>query len=491
MTKPRRLCRERHTKIVATLGPVSSTKAMIRALFDAGADIFRLNFSHGSHDDHRARLNLIREIEKEVGRPIAVLADLQGPKLRIGTFATGPIELHQGQKFRLDLDTAPGDATRVRLPHPEIFAAVDVGSDLLLDDGKVKLRIKSKGADFVETEVMTGHKLSDRKGVNVPDAVLDLSPLTPKDRADLDVALSLGVDWIALSFVQRPQDIVEARQLIGTRAAILAKLEKPSAIQHLLPILELADGVMVARGDLGVEMPPENVPRIQKQIVREARRIGKPVIVATQMLESMINNATPTRAEASDVATAVYDGADAIMLSAESASGEYPVEAVTMMDRIATNTQGDPIYHTGLAAQHPNLQHTTADAITAAARQVTETIGATAIVTYTTSGSTTLRAARERPEVPILCLTSKLETARRLTLSFGVHAVHTTDVKDFREMVGKACTIALHDGIAKVGDRVVITAGVPFGTPGNTNVLRIHVIEETEDPRQMSLVKEP
>lgn len=491
MTTPHRLYRARHTKIVATLGPVSSTKPVIRALVEAGADVFRLNFSHGTHQDHAHRMAIIREVEKETGHPIAVLADLQGPKLRIGTFGNGPIELHQGQKFRLDLNDAPGDATRVRLPHPEIFAAVDVGSDLLLDDGKVRLRIVKKGADFVETEVVTGHKLSDRKGVNVPDAVLDLSPLTPKDRADLDAALALGVDWVALSFVQRPQDVAEARQLVGTRAAILAKLEKPSAIQYLQPILDLADGVMVARGDLGVEMPPENVPRLQKQIVREARRVGKPVIVATQMLESMINNATPTRAEASDVATAVYDGADAIMLSAESASGEYPIEAVTMMDRIALNTQGDPMYHKGLAAQHPELQHTTADAITAAAKQVTETIEAAAIVTYTTSGSTTLRAARERPEVPILCLTSKLETARRLVLSFGVHAVHTADIKDFAEMVQKAGRIAVRDGIAKSGDRLVITAGVPFGTPGNTNVLRIHVVEDSQDPRQMTLVKEP
>ena len=490
MTASHSPCRKRHTKIVATLGPATSTKEMIRALFDAGADVFRLNFSHGTHEDHAKRLALIREIEKETGRPIAVLADLQGPKLRVGTFGNGPIELEQGQKFRLDLQDAPGDRTRVRLPHPEIFAAVKTGDDLLLDDGKVRLRITAKGADFMETSVISGHRLSDRKGVNVPDAVLALSPLTAKDRADLDVALSLGVDWIALSFVQRPDDIAEARQLVGKRAAILAKLEKPSAIQHLLPILELADGVMVARGDLGVEMPPENVPRLQKQIVREARRVGKPVIVATQMLESMINNATPTRAEASDVATAVYDGADAIMLSAESASGEYPVEAVTMMDRIATNTQGDPIYHKGLAAQHPDLLHTAADAITAAARQVTETIAAAAIATYTTSGSTTLRAARERPEVPIICLTSKLETARRLSLSFGVHAVHTNDVTDFSEMVQKAGRIAYRDGIARAGDRVVITAGVPFGTPGNTNVLRIHVVEAPDDPRQMSLVKE-
>jgi pyruvate kinase len=329
--------------------------------------------------------------------------------------------------------------------------------------------------------------LSDRKGVNVPDVVLPLSPLTPKDRADLVVALDMGVDWLALSFVQRPEDIAEAKALVGNRAAVLAKIEKPSAVRNLLAILELADGVMVARGDLGVEMPPENVPRTQKLIVREARRIGKPVIVATQMLESMITNATPTRAEASDVATAVYDGSDAIMLSAESAAGQYPIEAVTMMDRIARHTQEDPIYHAGIAAQHPDLLHTSADAITAAARQVAATIEAAAIVTYTTSGSTTLRAARERPAVPILCLTSKLETARRLTLSFGVHATHTADVTSFNEMVQKAVQITLRDGLAHVGQHVVITAGVPFGTPGSTNVLRIATIEEATDPRQLTL----
>ncbi|MGE3623067.1 MAG: pyruvate kinase [Bdellovibrionales bacterium] len=478
--------RERQTKIVATLGPASSTKPAIRKLFDSGADVFRLNFSHGTHDDHRQRCRLIREIEQDVGRPIAILGDLQGPKLRIGTFAKGPVELQAGQGFRLDLDPAPGDNSRVSLPHTEIFAAIGPDSELLLDDGKVKLKVVKSGPDFVETQVMTGHMLSDRKGVNVPDVVLPLSPLTEKDKRDLDVALEMGVDWIALSFVQRPEDVAEARKLIGKRAAVLAKLEKPSAVRNLLPILELADGVMVARGDLGVEMPPENVPRTQKLILREARRCGKPVIVATQMLESMITNATPTRAEASDVATAVYDGADAIMLSAESASGQYPAEAVAMMDRIARHTQDDPAYHAGIAAQHPDLQHTAADAITAAARQVAQTIEAAAIVTYTTSGSTTLRAARERPDVPILCLTSKIETARRLVLSFGVHSVHTSDVATFSEMVQKAVQIARRDGIAHVGQRVVITAGVPFGMPGNTNVLRIAWIEEPNDPRQLS-----
>ena len=470
--------RERQTKIVATLGPASSTKQMIRALFDAGADMFRLNFSHGTHDDHRARLALIREIERETGRPIPVLADLQGPKLRVGVFAGGSIELKTGQGFRLDLDPAPGDQKRVQLPHPEIFAALTVGADLLCDDGKVRLHVTSCGKDFAETTVVAGQKLSDRKGVNVPDVVLPLSPLTPKDRADLTAALDAGVDWVGLSFVQRPEDIAEARALIGDRAAVLAKLEKPAAVRNLLAILELADGVMVARGDLGVEMPPEDVPRTQKLIVREARRIGKPVIVATQMLESMISSPSPTRAEASDVATAVYDGADAIMLSAESASGQYPIEAVTIMNRIALHTQGDPIYHNGLVAQHQPLQHTHSDAITAAARQVAETIGAVAIATFTNSGSTTLRAARERPEVPILCLTPILETARRLALSFGVHTVLIDEISSFNEMVEKATFVAHRDGFARTGQSIVVTAGVPFGTTGSTNVLRIATVRE-------------
>lgn len=451
---------------------------MIRKLVLAGANVFRLNFSHGTHDDHRARLRLVREVEKETGRLVGVLGDLQGPKLRVGVFGAGPIKLEQGQKFRLDLDPTPGDDKRVQLPHPEIFSAIKEGSELLLDDGKVRLVVRNHGKDFAETEVVTGYALSDRKGVNVPDVVLPLSPLTKKDRADLEVALDMGVDWIALSFVQRPEDVAEARKLIGDRAAILAKLEKPSAIQYLKPIMEQADGVMVARGDLGVEMPPEQVPQLQRQIVAEARRQGKPVIVATQMLESMITNATPTRAEASDVATAVYEGADAIMLSAESASGKYPLEAVAMMDRIARNTQSDPSFYTGLAAQHPDLQPTQADAITSAARQIADTVQAVAIATYTTSGSTTLRAVRERPRVPVLCLTSSLQTARRLALSFGVHAVHTADIASFPEMVQKAAQIAQNDGIAKTGDRMVITAGVPFGQPGNTNVLRLAVIGE-------------
>lgn len=470
--------RSRQTKIVATLGPASNDAATIKQLFLAGVDVFRFNFSHGTHADHAARMGIVRALEKELGRPICVLADLQGPKLRLGTFAGGSIHLTPGQKLRLDLNTTPGNTERVGMPHPEIFAALTPDSELLLDDGKVRLRVLDVGRDFAETEVMVGTKLSDRKGVNVPGVILPLSALTDKDRRDLDAALQMGADWIALSFVQRPDDVAEARKLVNGRASIMAKLEKPSAITSLDAIVELADGVMVARGDLGVELPPEDVPGLQKLIVRTARRHGKPVIVATQMLESMITAPTPTRAEASDVATAIYDGADAVMLSAETASGDYPIEAVTIMDRIARKIHTDPIYRTNNRAYHPDLESTAADAITAAARQVADTVGASAIVTYTTSGSTTYRAARERPSVPILALVSNPEVARRLTLCFGVHAVYAPDVKVFAEVVQQAVKIARQDGLAKIGDRLVITAGVPFGTPGSTNVLRIAWVEE-------------
>jgi pyruvate kinase len=470
--------RQRKAKIVATLGPASSTPEQISALFHAGADVFRLNFSHGAHEDHKARYEAIRAVEEKADRPIGVLMDLQGPKLRVGAFADGAVELKTGATFRFDLDDSKGDARRVQLPHPEIFAAVKTGTNLLLDDGKLRLRVKKFGDDFAECEIMVGGKLSDRKGVNVPDVVLPLSPLTKKDRNDLRYGLDLGVDWVAMSFVQRPEDVAELRKLIGGRAKLIAKLEKPSAIEHLEEIVDLSDAVMVARGDLGVEMAPEDVPAIQKQIIAAGRKSGKPVVVATQMLDSMVHSPAPTRAEASDVATAVYDGADAVMLSAESASGQYPVEAVAMMDRIITRVERDPAYRRILDAQHPDPQATGNDAISAAAAQVAHTLSVAAIVTYTTSGSTVLRVARERPEVPILTLTASMATARALSMAWGAHCVKTADVKRFSEMVDKACRIALQQEIAKVGDRLVITAGVPFGTPGSTNILRVAWVEE-------------
>jgi len=465
--------RQRKAKILATLGPSSSSASQIRELFDAGADVFRLNFSHGTHEDHRARYFAIRELERQLGRPIGILADLQGPKLRVGTFQDGTVELEPGARFRLDLDTAPGDQQRAPLPHPEIFAVINPGMRLLLDDGRMSLEVERCGEDHAETRVVTGGTLSDRKGVNVPEVVLPISPLTDKDRADLEFALDLGADWVALSFVQRAEDIEEAKRLIDGRASVMTKIEKPAAIRVLSDIVDQSDAVMAARGDLGVEMPPEQVPGLQKAIISECRLAGKPVVIATQMLESMIHSPTPTRAEASDVATAVFDGADAVMLSAETAAGDYPIEAVAMMNRIISSTEQNPVYHRTVHALTPRPEPTAADAITIAAAQVSQTISAAAIVTYTMSGSTALRAARERPAVPIMVLTDQMPAARRFSLLWGAHCVHTSDVRSTQEMVEKACRIAVKEGIAESGDQLVITAGVPFGTPGRTNLLRI------------------
>ena len=466
--------RLRHAKIVATLGPASSDLITIRALFDAGADVFRLNFSHGTLEQHQERLDLIRRVERETGRPIGVLLDLQGPKLRVGTFAAGPISLEAGACFRLDLDPAPGDERRVSLPHPEIFAALKPDIDLLIDDGKIRLRVESCGPDFAATRVIAGGALSERKGVNVPDVLLPISALTEKDRRDLDFGMTLGVDWVALSFVQRPDDMQELRDIVQGRAGVMAKLEKPAAIESLAAVVALCDAVMVARGDLGVELPAEQVPRIQKRIVRECRRAGTPVIVATQMLESMTQSPVPTRAEASDVATAVYDGADAVMLSAESASGRYPVEAVATMDRIIAEVERDPYYRDGLDASMDARDPTVADAICASLRQVAALLPVAAMVTYTRSGWTSLRAARERPKAPVLSLTPNRDIARRLALAWGVHTVHLgNDVKNVDEMVSTARTTTQAEGYGRPGDAIVIAAGMPFGKAGTTNLLHV------------------
>lgn len=467
--------RTRNAKIVATLGPASSDPAVVRQLFMAGVDVFRLNFSHGSHADHSERFKVLRALEQETGRPIGILADLQGPKLRVGTFGDGPVMLTQGQPFRLDLDKTPGSQQRVCLPHPEIFAALVPGAELLLDDGKLRLVVERCGADFAETRVAVGGKLSERKGVNVPGVVLPITALTEKDRRDLSLALELGADWIALSFVQRPEDVSEARALIGDRAAIVVKLEKPSAVERLDEIVALTDAVMVARGDLGVELPAERVPAIQKRIVRTCRKLGKPVIVATQMLESMIESPVPTRAEASDVATAIYDGADAVMLSAESASGKHPVVAVDMMNRIIEQVEADPAYRQLIDASHTSARPggDVAEAVCCAMRRAVALLHASAIVCYTSSGHTSLRAARERPESPILSLTPRLSTARRLALVWGVHSVHIEDVGDVDQMTERACSVARRDRFAEVGQFIVSIAGMPFGTPGTTNLIRI------------------
>lgn len=472
-----RLKRSRRTKIVATLGPASTTPEMIQKLFQAGADVFRLNFSHGDHADHAERMAVIREAEQRFRRPIGVLADVQGPKLRVGKFSGGGVFLKPGQPFRLDLNPTTGDSERVNLPHPEIIQAAHPGATLLLDDGKLRLQVVRTGADFLETTVAIGGRLSDRKGVNVPDMALPIPALTEKDRDDLAFALSIGCDFIGLSFVQRPEDVEEARDLVQGRAWIVSKLEKPQALEHLDAIIQLSDAVMVARGDLGVELPPEAVPIAQKRIVRRARQLGRPVIVATQMLESMISAPTPTRAEASDVATAVFDGADAVMLSAETAAGQYPLEAVGMMDRIIGRVEQDDGWRDGMDATRPEPEHVTSDAICAAAAEVARNVEAPAIAALTQSARTVLRISRQRPTAPILGLTPIEGVARRLALAWGVHAVIAPDAHTMTEAVGQAMSLARRDGFLEFDQSLVVVAGVPFGKAGATNALRVATLK--------------
>ncbi|WP_105427768.1 pyruvate kinase [Neorhizobium tomejilense] len=469
--------RNRKVKILATLGPASSEEAMIQKLHEAGADLFRINMSHASHDLMRTLIKRIRSVEERCGRPIGILADLQGPKLRVGKFAAGKVTLTPGQTFTLDSRDEPGDETRVFLPHPEILESVKVGHRLLIDDGKLALKAEKADGKSIVCKVVAGTSISDRKGVSLPDTLLGVGALTEKDRIDLDAVLATDdVDWVALSFVQRPDDLAEVRKIARGRVGIMSKIEKPQALERIDEIIELSDAVMVARGDLGVEMPIEAVPGIQKQLTRLCRRAGKPVVVATQMLESMITAPVPTRAEVSDVSIAVFEGADAIMLSAESASGQYPIEAVSMMASIASTVEQDPLYPSIIYAQRATPEATGADAISLAARQIAETLKLSAIVTYTSSGTTGLRASRERPEVPIIALSPIVQTARRLSVGWGMHCVVTHDATDLDDMVNRACRIVVSEGFGKPGDRIIISAGVPLGTPGATNMLRIAYI---------------
>ncbi|MCZ7660117.1 MAG: pyruvate kinase [Xanthobacteraceae bacterium] len=465
--------RLRRTKIVATLGPSSSDRAMLGRLFEAGADVFRINMSHTSHEAMRDYVAMIRALEQSYDRPVGILVDLQGPKLRVGNFANDAVMLEKGATFVLDDDQAPGDADRVLLPHPEILMALEPGHRLLLDDGKIRLVAVETSAKRTVTRVEVGGRLSSRKGVSLPDTTVGFSALTAKDRSDLEAALDAGIDWVALSFIQRPDDIAEAKKITRGRAAVMAKIEKPQAVHQLAEIMDFADALMVARGDLGVEMPLEKVPGVQKQMTRAARRAGKPVVVATQMLESMISNPVPTRAEVSDVATAIFEGADAVMLSAESAAGQYPVEAVTTMNRIAEEVETDPIYGSIIQAQRAEPEATGADAIAAAARQIAETLDLSAVVCWTSSGATGLRVARERPSSPIVAISPNVATGRKLSLVWGVHCIVAADAKDQEDMVDRASRFSFGAGFSKAGQRIIVVAGVPLGTPGATNMVRI------------------
>ena len=473
---------KRQTKILATLGPATESDSQIREALEAGVDVFRLNFSHGEHKDHAAKVKIIRALEKEIGRPIGILADMQGPKLRIGTFKDGKVEMERGDEIRFDSDPTPGDKTRVYMPHPEIFSALEEGGLFFIDDGKVRCRVRELGkdehGDYFVAAIRAGGMLSNKKGFNVPETFLPIPALTEKDKIDLEAALDMGADWIAQSFVQTPEDVQQALDLIKGRAALMVKLEKPAALENLDAIIALADGVMLARGDLGVEIPPEDVPSTQKLVVRKVREAGKPVVVATQMLESMITSSRPTRAEASDVATAVYDGADAVMLSAETAAGQHPIRSIDMMHKICARTESDETYIEIMEELRPNAVGDPSDAITTAAFYVAQDVDAACIVTYTMSGSTALRMARQRPDVPILCLTPDEHVARKLTLSFGVNPLHTPETADdFAGPAAHATGIVKDQKMAKAGERFVITAGVPFGVSGTTNILRIAEVE--------------
>lgn len=471
------MLRPRKAKIVATLGPSSQTYEEILSLHQAGADVFRLNFSHGTHDQHRNTYKIIRKIEEFVKSPIAILADLQGPKLRIGEFQECAINLVNDATFILDNQNTPGDQGRVYLPHPELFKAVHPGVELLLDDGKIRLIVERASEQQIVTKVKVGGKLSNRKGVNIPGVTIPISSITDKDKADLEFALSLGVDWVAISFVQRSEDVSEARALIGDKAKLISKIEKPKAMEHLAEIVALSDAVMVARGDLGVEMAPEEVPTAQKMIIREGREAGKPVIVATQMLDSMVHNPAPTRAEASDVATAIYDGADAVMLSAESASGEYPQESVSMMSRIITQVENDPFYHNLIQVYRPSARPTVQDAMTAAARQVAQTIPIKAIVIFTETGHSTLSETREKPKSPVVALTPRIETARMMCLYWGTLPILCDPISSLAEMVQKASDRLVANNVVKKGDHVIILAGVPFGQQSGANIMRLVEID--------------
>ena len=465
--------RSRNAKILATLGPASNDAQTIRALFDAGVDVFRFNFSHGTHEDHRKRFDLVRQIERDVSRPVGILMDLQGPKLRLGQIESGRLSVKAGDVLTLDLDPAPGNANRVPMPHPQIFQAIKPGDYLLIDDGKVRLRVLHNDNQSARVEVCNDGVLSDRKGVNVPGAILPMSALTEKDHRDLLFGLELGVDWVALSFVQRPEDIAQVKAIVGNRAWVMAKLEKPAAFDTLEEIVAIADGVMVARGDLGVEKPPEDVPILQKRIVRACREVGKPVVVATQMLESMISSPVPTRAEVSDVAGAIYDGVDAVMLSAESASGQYPVQAVAMMDRILQATEQDPLQRVTMQAVQSQRDGTTRDAISAAIHTMADSLPVAATVAYTSSGATALRVAHERPKSSILSMTPNLSVARRLSLVWGVHSMQSPDVESSDEIVHHATEAVRRHGFGSSGKAVLIAAGTPFGVSGTTNLLRV------------------
>ncbi|WP_417687416.1 pyruvate kinase [Roseibium sp.] len=459
-------------KVIATVGPASNTPSMLRRLAEAGVDTFRLNFSHGDHETHKGVIGAIRELEGALDRPVGILQDLQGPKIRLGRVHEGKAQLSNGQIVQFIPAETSDDVGCLPLPHPEIFAAIKPGHQILINDGQVRLTVTSSSDEIIDCKVIVGGTVTDRKGVNLPDTVLDLPVLTEKDRHDLEFGLKHGVDWVALSFVQNASDLDQLRALIEGKAGLVAKIEKPSALLDLENIIQKSDALMVARGDLGVEIPPEEVPANQKEIISLCRAHGKPVIVATQMLESMISSPTPTRAEASDVATAIYDGADAVMLSAESAAGSYPAEAVAMMNRIIVRTEQHGRQDRGSRASAPPRGEAN-KAVAGASTLLSEEIGADAIVAFTTSGATALCLAAQRPCRPLVAITPSVEVARRLCLAWGIQALVNEEALDHENVVDYARHLRLHREQECQNSRIIVVSGSPFGQPGSTNNIRV------------------
>jgi len=468
---------KRFAKILATVGPASSAPDTLRLLHDVGVNAFRLNFSHGSHDDHARSVKAIRAVQTQTGNPITIVADMQGPKLRVGEFADGQIELHYGAEMTLICAKDTAKENTIPINHPELFKAMEAGHQLKFDDGKLMATILSNDGTTMQARIDVPGVLKNKKGINVIGATLPLSAMTEKDREDMVFALSQEVDYIALSFVQTAQDVQDARAIVKDQAGIIVKIEKPSAVDDLDAILDLADAAMVARGDLGVELPLERVPVVQRQIIRKARALGKPVIVATHMLESMIDAPTPTRAEASDVATAIYQGADAVMLSAETAVGRHPATAVAIMDRIIRSAEGDPEFWADFQSRALPHDMTSEDALGSSVRGIAEILQCKAVLGYTSSGSTVQRISRERPPCHIVGMTPNMKTASRLALSWGVTPVLTQDPKGFDNMVEIARKVAREHIGAQKGDKVMITAGIPFGVPGTTNTLKLDTLD--------------
>lgn len=469
----------RRTKIVCTIGPSSSSAPVITELLKVGLDVARINFSHGTYKEHSRYINTLRLMAKQLGLPVAIMQDLPGPKDRTGKVKKGGVMLKAGDDFILTTRQVLGDEHQVSVDLPDFPKHVKLGDMVFLSDGTIKLEIVAISSSDIKCKVIAGGRLGDNQGVNVPGANLGVTSITEDDWRHLDFGVKHIVDFVAISFVKEAEDILKVRRFLrekGATSMLIAKIERREALDNLDEILEVTDGVMVARGDLGIDIPIQKVPIAQKQIIQKCNRLGKPVIVATQMLESMVDAPRPTRAEVTDVANAIFDGADAVMLSEETAIGQYPVEAVSMMAQVAFEAEAALPYDEILINKGKDLQPQTDDAISYAACHTAHQLGAAAIIAFTSSGSTARRVARYRPEVPILAITPSQVTMRQLLLSWGVRSFRVAAASKIADLFAQGAKIAKESGLAKDGDLVVITGGVPVGISGSTNLLKVERI---------------